>query len=156
MITAPPNTLIFRVPTFHWNSTSFSEVETEALKFLEVSKPYKSEFARLLIANCYETNGRFICNFEAFYSVARLLFSLNSKAKVENWDIVNRAVQDNPRIVFDALDLTCVEWFSHEQFFIFTLDGISAHLSADLALLGQTAARINQQLGPATTVGLLI
>ena len=142
----PKNVIPFKVESGFWEPSIFNKIETKVLQLLKVTDEYKKEFARLLIANSFETNGRLICNFEAFYSIARLLFSLNEKTTIGDWNVVSQTVQNNPRIIFTALDLECTEWYSEKQFFLFNVNGISAHFAADLASLGLSATKLNKKI----------
>jgi len=140
-ITIPENAVLFRVKSGFWHPPRWMKWEKTVLKLLKVPDAYKQELSRLLVANCYTTGSYLICNFEAFYSVARLLFSLSKKAKKEDWPIVSQATQQSPRVICEALGLKVYEWYSEEQFFVFKVDGVSAQFAGDIAVLGRIAAK---------------
>ena len=144
-ITVPKNVVPFRVKTGFVNS-QWTNWENKVVELLDVPEAYKKELSRLLIANCYSLGDHLICNFEAFYSVARLLFSLSKKATKEDWPTVSAATQQSPRVIAKALDLELTEWYSEEQFFVFAVDGLSAQFSADLADLGKVAGKFAKKL----------
>lgn len=147
MITAPNNAVLFRVAPRSSVAEPISEIRDAALKLLEVTPPYQKELARMLIANSFHTGGKFICNYEAIYSIVRILFSLNKRARSEDWAIVNQAVQYDPRLVFTALDLVCTEWFYEDGYFLFSVDSVSAELAADLASLAAASVKLVRRAG---------
>ena len=143
----PPNVLGFSVPGGFEDEAQWAKWEPVVIDVLQVPEATLIEIRRLFVANCFQAGGRFMCNFEAFYSTAWILFTLSRTARTEDWPMVSQCTQQSPKIIFKALGLEATQYWSHGEFFLFTLNGVSAQFSLDLATVGQAAAHFTRILG---------
>lgn len=142
-ITVPVNTIPFRID-LSTKSSFQMKGDKETIKLLKLAKGIQKELHRTLLANCFTVSGFFMCNYEALYSMGRLAFSFSKHATVADWPMINHSIQNNPDVIFKILGLKPENWYSEEQFFFFTLEGMSTELSIDLATAGRVAGKLTR------------
>ena len=146
ILPCPENVILFSVETsqdlkdFDWK-----DHEPIVKKLLKVPKAFQSELRRLFLANCFQTKGKLMCNFEIFHSITRLLFSLSREATAEDWPLIKQIILNNPPMILSVIGLEVTQFLTHNQFCAFTLDGISPDMALDLASIGQAAAHFSSQ-----------
>jgi len=121
-----------------WNSKNRIEHRKEILtKAFKIHKTHQKELARCLLANSWQAGDYYIAPYEAFYSIARLLFTLSEAAKPFHWNMVNESLNRCPEIVTESIGIHLQHYFYAEGFFAYQVNGEFNQFAADLGDLAQ-------------------